>query len=68
MRVSLLRSSRLWSRFVVGGGNFPPADHVYGFDPPRSQHFWNNAYRMELFLNCFIPCICEVFIANKIFL
>ncbi|RLN90633.1 hypothetical protein BBJ28_00023044 [Nothophytophthora sp. Chile5] len=51
-------SSRLWSHFVVGGGVFPKADHIYRFSPPRSQHFWNAAYKMELMLNLFVPLFC----------
>jgi hypothetical protein len=50
----------LWIHFVVGGGGlFPQADHVYRFVPPRSKHFWQKAYRMELVLNVLIPCCCE---------
>lgn len=37
---------------------FPKADHVYRFLPPRSQHFWNAAYKMELMLNLFVPLFC----------
>lgn len=51
-------SSRLWGHFVVGGGLFPKADHVYRFSPPRSQHFWNAAYKMELMLNLCVPLFC----------
>lgn len=51
-------SSRLWSHFVVGGGVFPTADHIYRFSPPRSPHFWNAAYKMELLLNLFVPLSC----------
>ena len=54
----LSRSSRLWSHFVVGGGLFPKADHIYRFSPPRSQHFWNAAYKMELMLNLLVPLFC----------
>lgn len=43
---------------MVGGGMFPKADHVYRFSPPRSQHFWNAAYKMELMLNLFVPLFC----------
>ncbi|TMW60538.1 hypothetical protein Poli38472_000580 [Pythium oligandrum] len=60
MCIPALISSRLWSHFVVGGGLFPTADHVYRFVPPRSKHFWTTAYRMELVLNVLIPCACEV--------
>ncbi|KAF1335358.1 Ww domain-binding protein 4, partial [Globisporangium splendens] len=58
MSIPALISSRLWSHFVVGGGVFPKADHVYRFSPPRSQHFWNAAYKMELMLNMFVPLFC----------
>ncbi|GMF59478.1 unnamed protein product [Phytophthora fragariaefolia] len=44
--------------FVVGGGVFPKADHIYRFSPPRSQHFWNAAYKMELMLNVLVPLFC----------
>lgn len=37
---------------------FPKADHVYRFSPPRSQHFWKAAYKMELMLNLFVPLFC----------
>ncbi|KAJ0394047.1 hypothetical protein P43SY_000968 [Pythium insidiosum] len=60
MCIPALISSRLWSRFVVGEGGFPKADHVYRFVPPRSQHFWNTAYRMELVLNVLVPCCCHL--------
>ncbi|KAF4316864.1 hypothetical protein BBO99_00007721 [Phytophthora kernoviae] len=58
MSVPALISSRLWSHFVVGGGVFPKADHIYRFSPPRSQHFWNAAYKMELMLNLLVPLFC----------
>ncbi|TYZ64892.1 hypothetical protein PybrP1_001115 [[Pythium] brassicae (nom. inval.)] len=58
MSVPALVSSRLWGHFVVGGGLFPKADHVYRFSPPRSQHFWNAAYKMELLLNLCVPLFC----------
>ncbi|CEG49451.1 hypothetical protein L916_15926 [Plasmopara halstedii] len=58
MSVPALISSRLWSHCVVGGGVFPKADHVYRFSPPRSQHFWNAAYKMELMLNMLVPLFC----------
>ncbi|GLD91548.1 hypothetical protein PINS_up000081 [Pythium insidiosum] len=60
MCIPALISSRLWSRFVVGESGFPKADHVYRFVPPRSQHFWNTAYRMELVLNVLVPCCCHL--------
>ncbi|CAH0515332.1 unnamed protein product [Peronospora belbahrii] len=58
MSIPALISSRLWSHFVVGGGVFPKADHIYRFSPPRSQHFWNAAYKMELMLNLLVPLFC----------
>ncbi|KAG7375637.1 Mycolic acid cyclopropane synthetase [Phytophthora pseudosyringae] len=58
MSVPALISSRLWSHFVVGGGVFPKADHIYRFSPPRSQHFWHAAYKMELMLNLLVPLFC----------
>uniref|UniRef100_A0AAV1T2Z1 Uncharacterized protein n=1 Tax=Peronospora matthiolae TaxID=2874970 RepID=A0AAV1T2Z1_9STRA len=58
MSVPALVSSRLWSHFVVGGGLFPKADHIYRFSPPRSQRFWNAAYKMELMLNVLVPLFC----------
>ncbi|ETI37549.1 hypothetical protein, variant [Phytophthora nicotianae] len=58
MSVPALISSRLWSHFVVGGRVFPKADHIYRFSPPRSQHFWNAAYKMELMLNLLVPLFC----------
>ncbi|KAF4047215.1 Mycolic acid cyclopropane synthetase [Phytophthora infestans] len=58
MSVPALISSRLWSHFVVGGGVFPKADHIYRFSPPRSQRFWNAAYKMELLLNLLVPLFC----------
>lgn len=54
----MCRSSRLWSRFVVGGGSCAKADHIYRFSPPRSPHFWNAAYKMELLLNLLVPLFC----------
>ena len=42
----------------MGGGIFPKADHIYRFSPPRSQHFWNAAYKMELMLNLLVPLFC----------
>ncbi|RMX64616.1 hypothetical protein KXD40_002093 [Peronospora effusa] len=58
MSVPAVVSSRLWSHCVVGGGVFPKADHIYRFSPPRSQHFWNAAYKMELMLNLLVPLFC----------
>ncbi|GLD91547.1 hypothetical protein PINS_up000080 [Pythium insidiosum] len=58
MSIPALISSRLWVHFVVGGGVFPKGDHVFRFTPPRSQHFWHAAYRIELLLNLFVPLFC----------
>ncbi|TMW60539.1 hypothetical protein Poli38472_000581 [Pythium oligandrum] len=58
MSIPALVASRLWVHFAVGGGTFPKGDHVFRFDPPRSQHFWNAAYRLELVLNLCIPVFC----------
>ncbi len=55
--VALVRTARLWS-YLIGGGLFPSADHVYGFAPPRSKHFWAAAYRMEIVLDLFVPLLC----------
>ncbi|KAI9908594.1 hypothetical protein PsorP6_004377 [Peronosclerospora sorghi] len=64
MSIPTLISSRLWSYFVAGGGVFPKADHIYRFSPPRSQHFWSAAYKMELMLNVLVPIFCVL--AHKV--
>ncbi|DBA01323.1 TPA: hypothetical protein N0F65_001828 [Lagenidium giganteum] len=61
MSIPALICSRIWCYAVVGGGLFPKADHVYRFSPPRSQHFWNAAYKMELLLNLCVPLFCRSF-------